>query len=135
MVKNYPTIIVIFSLLILVAYIYHLNKEENFTATTTTNPDSIFIHGTRPISRENRDSTLDLDLCNSESRPGELNRNLSRGINTIYKNHVNRNIKKYIDNFVQMQILTDRVNSMNNRLMQSLHKNKKYSTEGDITFY
>ena len=34
-----------------------------------------------------------------------------------------------------MQILTDRVNSMNNRLMQSLHKNKKYSTEGDITFY
>ena len=49
MVKNYPTIIVIFSLLILVAYIYQLNKEENFTATTTTTPDSMFIHGTRRV--------------------------------------------------------------------------------------
>ena len=42
--------------------------------------------------------------------------------------------KKIIDDYVNIQLLTDRMESINKNLMLRLHKNKKYEADGEMTF-
>lgn len=127
--KKLETIHIILIAILLVASLWYLyNGIEAFE--TPSRP--ALIGNSVPIVTQYNRSTSNLELCDREN--GNLRDNMKKGINIIYNNHVNNNIKKIVDDYVNIQLLTDRMERINNDLMLRLHKNKKYDTEGEMTF-
>ena len=120
-------------LIIVIAFVsvwYSQNRIETFQNTCKSSP--ALIGSPVPIPTQFNRSTSDLQLCDPEN--SNIRKNMKKGINIIYTNHVNNNIKKIIDDYVNIQLLTDRMDKMNDELILRLHKNKKYNTDGEMTF-
>lgn len=127
--KKLDTIHILLTAILLIAVIWYLyNGVEGFE--TPSRP--ALIGNSVPIVTQHNRSTSDLELCDPENN--DIRDNMKKGINIIYNNHVNNNIKKIVDDYVNIQLLTDRMERINNDLMLRLHKNKKYDAEGEITF-
>jgi len=149
-VKNQSTLIVILSLIILLGYLYNYintntntnKKVEKFStleSLTDTSGHFLFNRNQEVVNEVSRPTRLvTLDLCDVNSSDPDSNKNtalnVSRGFNTLYMNHLNNNVKKYIDNYVTLNILADRVKNINERLERNLHKNKQYNANGDLNF-
>lgn len=145
-VKNKSTLIVILSLIILLGYLYNFTntneKIEKFStleSLTDTSGHFLFNRNQEVVNEVSKPTrSVTLDLCNVNSSDPDYNNNtalnISRGFNALYVNHLNNNVKKYIDNYVTLNILADRVKNINERLERNLHKNKKYNANGDLNF-
>ena len=107
---------------------YMYNKVETFQSPSRP----VVVGNPVPIVKGSNRTTTDLDLCDPDN--DDLKNDMKKGVNIIYMNHVNNNIKKIIDDYVNIQLLTDRMESINKNLMLRLHKNKKYEADGEMTF-
>jgi len=129
MTKNMDTFQGVIILIVFVLAIWYMyNKIETFQ--TPSRP--VLVGNAVPIVTGYNRTTTNLNLCDPNN--DDLKNDMKKGINIVYMNHVNNNIKKIIDDYVNIQMLTERMERINNDLMLRLHKNKKYETDGEMTF-
>lgn len=107
---------------------YMYNRIETFQ--TPSRP--VLVGNPVPIATGPNRTNTDLNLCDPDNN--NLKNDMKKGINIVYMNHLNNNIKKIVDDYVNIQMLTEKMERINNNLMLKLHKNKKYDTEGEMTF-
>lgn len=119
---------IIIAVVFMIAVWYMYGYIENFEAMSR----SALIGNPVPIITQQAEINQNLELCDPENN--DIKNNMKKGINIIYMNHVNNNIKKIIDDNVNIKLLTEKMEKINNELMLRLHRNKKYDTEGEMTF-
>ncbi len=97
---------------------------------------ALLLRNNNTLSRELKQHMLEMARKLRHRGPDndDLKNDMQKGINIVYMNHVNNNIKSIVDDYVNIQMLNERMESINNDLMLRLHKNKKYSTDGGMTF-
>ena len=125
--NNFINILFVVLMIIMILYLILRNKKrESF--------ESIFSSNEIKINNEPKIDKVELNLCNPELTDDVKKENINKGIDLIYDNHYQKNIKKFIDNYVDLQYLTDKIGDINKSLYKHIHKNKKYNTDGEITF-
>ena len=120
---------ILFISLIIFITIYLLlknNKKEAF--------ENLFELEDKQLTSGPKIDNVELNLCNKELSDEIKKENINKGIDLIYDNHYEKNIKKYIDNYVDLNYLTEKVEKINKSLFKHIHKNKKYNTDGELTF-
>ena len=113
-------------ILITIYFVLKKNKKEAF--------ETLFQSGNTKINSGPRVENIELNLCSKDLSDEKKKENINKGIDLIYDNHYEKNIKKYIDNYVDLNYLTETVEKINQSLIKYIHKNKKYNTDGELTF-
>lgn len=114
------------TILITIYFVLKKNKKEVF--------ENLFQSGNTQLTSGPKIDNVELNLCSKELSDEMKKENINKGIDLIYDNHYEKNIKKYIDNYVDLNYLTEKVEKINQSLFKHIHKNKKYNTDGELTF-
>jgi len=93
--------------IILIVFVFAVWYMYNRIETFQTPSRPVLAGNAVPIATGYSRASTDLNLCDPDN--DDLKNDMQKGINIVYMNHVNNNIKSIVDDYVNIQMLNERM--------------------------